>query len=246
MFAALAVVAAFGVLALAWALLFRKEPWPFEALKPRGTHKSAAFPSGDEMGERKRDFARIVRPTTQPGLYIVTPTAAVPAPWTSSNAGPSGDVNKEAAEAVFEEFARWLGREVKDAAEGLADRVVAMVAVSEGFSFAMKHRVPPMFPQTKFVLVIGNKGEVKVVWLAYATDQPKPNLTCTPFIVKLVTCDLNSDKACSEAGAQGVNMDYVVVRTTEKQLEEYILKRQAAALSRAAVESNWGDVLGDV
>lgn len=244
MLAAVAAVVTVGVLALAWVLLFRKEPWPFKALAPRGTHRSAAFPSGEGMEERKRDFARIVKSKT--GLYVVTPTAAVPVPWSSSNEGASGDVSKGKADAVFEEFARWLEREVKDAGDGLADRVVAMVSVSEGFSFAMKHQVPPMFPQTKYVLVIGNQGEVKVLWLAFATGEAKPNLTCTPFIVKLVTCDLNNSKACSEAGTQGVNMEYVVVRTTEKQLEDYIVKRQAAALSRAVVEGNWGDVLGDV
>jgi len=244
MLAALAAVATVAVLALAWALLFRRQPWPFKALKPHGTHRSAVFPSGEGMQERKRDFARIVKSTKNPGLYVVTPTAAIPVPWTSSNEGPSGDVSSN--EAVFEEFARWLEHQVKDAREGLADRVVAMVAVSEGFSFAMKHQVPPIFPQAKYVLVIDNKGEVKVLWLAFATDEAKPNLTCTPFILKLVTCDLNSSTACSEAGTQGVNLDYVVVRTTEKQLDDYILKRQAAALSRAAVESNWADVLGDV
>merc|ERR1712113_1160969 len=105
------------------------------------------------------------------------------------------------------------------------------VAVSEGFSFAMKNRFPPLFPQTKFVMVLGSKGEIRVVWLAFVTDEPKPNISATPHILKLITRDL---RAAEKAADAGVDMDYVVVHTTLKELDDYLQKRQTGAFSRAA------------
>merc|ERR1711879_803060 len=95
--------------------------------------------------------------------------------------------------------------------EGLAERIVAEVAVSEGFNFAMKHQIPPMFPQSKFVLVLNRNGKVRVMWLAFATHEAKPNMTSTPFILKLLTADLNDASVAASATKSGVSVEYAVV-----------------------------------
>jgi len=236
--------AAVGIVLLAAWWVFLRRPWPFRVLRRRGVHRSAALPTGDGLEERKRDFARIVAPSAKPGLFVVTPSVALPRPWSSKAHGAAGDVSKEVADAVFEEFSAWVASVVPGATDNLAERVIALVAVSEGFAFAMQSKFPPMFPQSRFVLVVSSGGEVRVVWMAYATDRPRPNLGSTPFILKLATRDLNGQRAAAEAHSTGVQMDYVVVDTAERDLDRYIEARQSAALSRAALEGNWEDVLG--
>merc|ERR1712232_616038 len=127
-----------GLLGLCWVLFLRTPPWPFKVLKPSGQHMSAPLPDGDALEERKRDFARIVAPSGS-GLYVVTPAIATPTPWRSSTKRDSGDNSKETSDAVFDEFKTWLEHEVKTPTEDIAQRIVALVAVSEGFTFAMKH-----------------------------------------------------------------------------------------------------------
>lgn len=34
------------------------------------------------------------------------------------------------------------------------------------------------------MLVLGYSGQVRVMWLAFITDEPKPNLSATPYILK--------------------------------------------------------------
>jgi len=211
-------------------------------------HQSAPLPSdGSAFEERKRDFARVVSPSAKPGLYVVTAAVGTPVPWTSSVKHDAGDVGKEVADAVFDEFAAWLKKEgTGSLTKGLAQRVVSLVAASEGFLFAMKHQVPPNFPQTKFVVVLGSAGQVRVLWLAFATHEVKPNLTSTPFILKLLSQDVNKQTSEADATKAGIEMEYVVVHAQDTDLDDYVSKKQAGALSRAAVESSWEEVLGSV
>eukprot|EP00929_Paragymnodinium_shiwhaense_P015301 TRINITY_DN123372_c0_g1_i1.p1 TRINITY_DN123372_c0_g1~~TRINITY_DN123372_c0_g1_i1.p1 ORF type:complete len:260 (+),score=79.17 TRINITY_DN123372_c0_g1_i1:95-874(+) len=225
-------------------------PWPFKELKQRGTYKSSVLPtSGSAFAERKRDFARIA--ATKGGLLVLTSASGVAQPYASSGAS-SGDFSEEKADAVFAEFEKWLAAQLAEAASGtkvtadLAARVVGSVAVNDTVAFAMAHKVPPMFPQSKFLLVLSSSGEARVLWLAFATPEPKPNMTSTPYLVKLLSSDLNSEQAAEQATAKGLPLEYAVVHTSCTSLDDYILKQRAAAFSRAAVENNWDDVLGSV
>jgi len=227
------------------AIVLRKPRWPFKQLQRRGSFKSSGLPAdGDALEERKRDFAR-----TKPGLLVVTPTESDPCSW-SSTLSNSGDVNKDKVNAAFFELQAWLDTQLSamrcPSRLQLAQRVVGMVSATEGFRFAMMHKVPPCFPQSKFVLVLGFGGQVRIMWIAFITDEPKPNLTSTPFILKVVSDDLNTEEALKNAEKHGVGMDYVAVPTKATDLEDYLKTKQGAALSRAAVEDCWDDVLGNV
>ena len=37
-----------------------------------------------------------------------------------------------------------------------------------------------------------------MLWIAFVTHEPQPNLTSTPFILKVLSEDLNSEKAAQE------------------------------------------------
>mmetsp|Transcript_18712 Transcript_18712/g.51384 ORF Transcript_18712/g.51384 Transcript_18712/m.51384 type:complete len:255 (-) Transcript_18712:260-1024(-) len=224
--------------------------WPFKKLSKRGTHKSAPLPSGgDTLEERKRDFARIAKPSDRPNLFVVTTSGGAPVPWSSEAVAiADGAITKDVADNVFSDFGMWLDKELAvhyaAAAPGLAERCVAMISATESFSFAMKHQIPPMFPQSKFVLVVTSTAAVRVAWVAFATDAPKPDLAHTPYILSLVTGDLNDTEIAATAEKQGIPMDYGVSYVKDKDLHDYVVKRKAAGFSRAAVDNDWNEILG--
>eukprot|EP00933_Yihiella_yeosuensis_P041734 TRINITY_DN36133_c6_g1_i1.p1 TRINITY_DN36133_c6_g1~~TRINITY_DN36133_c6_g1_i1.p1 ORF type:complete len:184 (+),score=28.80 TRINITY_DN36133_c6_g1_i1:82-552(+) len=76
----------------------------------------------------------------------------------------------------------------------MVDRVVQAISVSPGFDFAMRHAVPPMIMQAKFLLIVSKSGQVRVLWAAFVTDKVVPGLTAGPFVVKLVSEDLKAER----------------------------------------------------
>lgn len=241
-------VATVGLVAAVYFLYGRKPRWPFEKLQRRGTHQSSPIPmSGSALGERKRDFARTAgQNAKKPSLFAVTPTRSSLTPWSHTVQG-DGSMSVEFVDSVFDEFERWLEQELgqHEATTGLAARCVSFISATEGFTFAMTNRVPPQFPQSKFVVVLTSTGEVRVAWVAMVNDRPVPNLEETPWIVKLVTGNLNSQAVAEAAESGGVSMQYAVASARDRDLGDYVLKRQAAGFSRAAVENSWDDILSD-
>merc|ERR1711924_150049 len=75
-------------------------------------------------------------------------------------------------------------------------RVQNFLSATPGFDFAMKHKVPPMFPQSIYLVQLDRA--VRVGWYAYVVDQPKPGLTCSSVAVALVTEDLHANKTYTE------------------------------------------------
>merc|ERR1712061_25505 len=102
------------------------------------------------------------------------------------------------------------------------------VCASECFDFAMKHRVPPQFPQSRFALVLSSKGEARVLTLAFATPKAEANVRSTPFMLKLLTADLNSTAVVS---GQGVPLEYNVVRTKYTDVDAFFKERQTQSVS---------------
>jgi len=178
---------------------------------------------------------------------VVTPCHATLEPWISQSASNDGRISKEIADSVFDEFAAWLRSEIQCASEpdqtSLAKRCVAIIAATEGFNFALSHDFPPMFPQSRFVLVVSCSLQVRVAWVAFATDEARPDLESTPFLLRLLTADLNSTAAAADAAESGVEMEYAVATTSIEDIDRYIRERETASLSRAAVEDFWDDFM---
>lgn len=239
------LVGALAAVAVLWFLFGRngKPSYPFK-MPARGKHRSSPLPTGADLDERKRDFARIV--SQKGGLVVVTSGSNKLDSW-ESRAKLRGDCGKEKVDEIFSEFGRWLPNMVpgdaKIGAERLADRVVANVAVSEGFSFAMKSGFPPMFPQSKYVLMIEKTGEVRVLWVAFCTASASPNLTSTPWILKLLTDDLNGEEVVKRGKVDGIEMKYAVQRAPCSSLDTFLTTEMIHVLSGATIDGNWNDLL---
>merc|ERR1712187_202033 len=196
-----------------------------------------------DLDERKRDFGRTCAAA---GFYVVTPTESTPVDWSSSTKS-TGSMDKETAEAISSEFQKWLEGAVQTTTkasieDGLLERCVANVAVSNGIDFSIQNKFPMMMKQPAFVLVVSAIGEVRVVWLSFITDEAtmksNPSMEAGPYMVKMLTANLNS----STATLQGGPCQYVATETKEKSMQRYV-EKQAAAFSRAAGENNWEDLL---
>eukprot|EP00746_Dinoflagellata_sp_MGD_P124139 gnl/MRDRNA2_/MRDRNA2_58723_c0_seq1.p1 gnl/MRDRNA2_/MRDRNA2_58723_c0~~gnl/MRDRNA2_/MRDRNA2_58723_c0_seq1.p1 ORF type:complete len:258 (+),score=57.53 gnl/MRDRNA2_/MRDRNA2_58723_c0_seq1:73-846(+) len=233
----LAVVAIFGYLLL-------PAKWPFKQLQRRGTYQTHGLPTDGNvtLKERKRDFARFTTPSTQPGVFVVTASASTPQAWFRQTKDGDAGLDDEVAETVFSELDSWLRNAVPAPVEGLAERCVALLAVSNGIDFAMKHQIPLMMNQPKFVLMVSSKGEVRIAWFTFIVDEVKPNISAGPYMVKMITEDLNTTKVQAAASKQGVSCEYVAGATSKQDMGAYV-KEQAAAFSRAVVENEYKDLL---
>merc|ERR1712039_24631 len=118
-------------------------------------------------------------------------------------------MDKETAEAISLDLQKWLEGVVKTTKkqsieEGLVERCVANVAVSNGIDFAMQNQFPMMMKQPAFVLVVSATGEVRVVWHSFITDEAtlksNPSMKAGPYLVKMLTGDLNSSSATLQGG----------------------------------------------
>lgn len=229
----LAIVALFGYLLL-------PPKWPFKSLQRRGTYQTQGLPSDDKLKERKRDFARFTSPGGQPGFFVVTASESTPKAWFRETKGDASD--EKTSDGAFSELDSWLRSSVKEPTDGLAERCVALLAVSNGIDFAMKYGIPLMMNQPKFILMVNAKGEVCIAWFTFIVDEVKPNINAGPYMVKMVTEDLNSQKVQAAACKQGVSCEYVAGPTNKPDMAAYI-QSQAAAFSRAVVENDCKDIL---
>jgi len=227
-------LALFGGAAILGLLLYfligRSKPWPVEFLKKSGDTKSSKL---EDNEERRRDFTRIV---ASKGLLVVTANQSSPEAYPKS--GSEGDV-------LVDEFSAWLRKQLDGhkVTDGLAERIVGCVNATIGFEFAMANRVPPMFPDAKYVLVIGSKGDVRVLWIAFAGSEGKPGAK-QDYVLKVVTADLNSESVAKAALVDGVALKYAVEsRRSTKDVTSFAKEHMVEALSRAAVEGNWDDAL---
>jgi len=193
--------------------------FPFkDPLKPQGVYRTDPLLSEGQKGEkefveRKSDLKRMVQPNVEGGLLYVTAESGGPMPWR-----PATDETD--ANAIFQDFSQWLAKEVGEVPggdRGLAQRVMACLSAGELTQFAIRMNFPPQVLQSHVVLVVTKDGEVRVMLVAFITHQAKPGLDSTPFILKLMTRNLNSVHEASDF-SRGIVMDYRVVHATEKKI----------------------------
>lgn len=213
--------------------------WPFKVLERSGKFITGAIPtSGRGFDGRKRDFCRMA--TGGRNIIFCTPNDT-PQVWRSS-VKPGGAFTQETIDTVFEELEKFLEYEVRTSAQaqitpGLAERVVGLLAVGEPYFWTRKFKVPNMFLQPKYIVVVSSTGEVRVAWYAFITDKIKPNMTSGPFWVKFISKDLN------EKGAQHFQTTklFYSVRNNKETDMLQVVESHYSAISKAAVENNWND-----
>ena len=64
----------------------------------------------------------------------------------------------------------------------------------------MRNNIPPMFMQPRFLIIFNESTKMyQVLWAAFITDDPQPNMTVGPFFVTLCSdpVDIRSKDAAT-------------------------------------------------
>lgn len=218
----------------------RRSKWPFKVLERNGKFITGAIPtSGKGFDGRKRDFTRMA--TGGRNIVFCTPHDS-PQVWQSS-VKPGGQFTQETIDEVFNELKQWLDHEVRvngncEINPGLAERVVGLLAVGEPYFWTRKFKIPNVFLQPKYIVIVSCTGEVRVAWYAFITDKIRPNMLSGPYAVKFISKDLN------EKGSQffATTKLYYSVRPSTSTDMLQVIEDHYPAMSRAAVENNWNDL----
>lgn len=225
---------------------------PFEdnvlgVLPRRGRWCTAPLPGlGTGLRERKRDFARLVAPGGPCSFLVVAPGASPPTHWAreSSDAVASTDVTAEAGEAAAADLAAWLCGAMRETGSEvhphLVDRCIALLSAGEGVSFAITYALTPVLLQPHFVLFVNPRGEVRIGWFVYVTNEARPDTRNGGCLVRLLTEDLNSGETAKDGA--GVVLHFAASATDEPSMAQ-IVARNTGALRRAVDEGAWDLVL---
>eukprot|EP00467_Chlorarachnion_reptans_P015271 CAMPEP_0114516088 /NCGR_PEP_ID=MMETSP0109-20121206/17131_1 /TAXON_ID=29199 /ORGANISM="Chlorarachnion reptans, Strain CCCM449" /LENGTH=173 /DNA_ID=CAMNT_0001696433 /DNA_START=153 /DNA_END=674 /DNA_ORIENTATION=- len=164
-------------------------------------------------------------------LLAATALAPLPEVWKYPGFG-SKDAYKETAREMHGHLDRWLKEEMKaiDArpTAGLADRVVDLLSVTPAVNFAIEHKIPLQILQAKYMVVVSNKAQVRVLWFAFITNKVKAGLKSGPFVLKLLSSDLN-------VSPSNPTLIYTARRTTETQIGAITAK----ATNTAIIKDEW-------
>mmetsp|Transcript_51146 Transcript_51146/g.121554 ORF Transcript_51146/g.121554 Transcript_51146/m.121554 type:complete len:253 (+) Transcript_51146:88-846(+) len=202
------------------AVYMRRKPLPGKLLE-KGTFEHEDPTREEDIEERKRDFSRIA--ATQRDLWIFSPTQ-LEAQVTLPTPPSGGDVvAEEAVERAVSKLKEWLESNLKGVEDtsALMGRVLATLSVTPGFDFVMRHKVPPMIMQGKYILMVSRKGQVRLAWYAFVTDSPKPNAVAGPFIVKMVSEDL----ASAERSKRSYTQYHYTARSTSSEDMNKVVSR---------------------
>lgn len=190
------VVATTVALLVLRGLFCRKRKLPGK-LRPRDTFEHEDPVKADDIEERKRDFSRIV--ATRQDIWILTAVNRKPGVSLLLDLPANAEHN-----LAYTKFKFWLQGELGNIPGAVdlgltsrwpvLDRSINFISVSPGFEFMMRHQIPPMTFQAKYLLMISKTGQVRCAWYAFITDKPKPGSTSGPFVAKLVSEDLNADR----------------------------------------------------
>lgn len=153
---------------------------------------------------RRRDFCRIVQ--ARRDLWLLSETSRSLGALIPVDVADDFDGSDEAVATVYAEYKEWLQNTLKQIPGGtwesgnrglgwpVIDRVVHTVCVSPEYEFLRTYKVEPWAKQSKWVMMISKKGAVRIAWYAFITDKVKPGMQSGPFVVRMVTEDLNTDK----------------------------------------------------
>eukprot|EP00428_Durinskia_dybowskii_P022017 CAMPEP_0170201994 /NCGR_PEP_ID=MMETSP0116_2-20130129/465_1 /TAXON_ID=400756 /ORGANISM="Durinskia baltica, Strain CSIRO CS-38" /LENGTH=263 /DNA_ID=CAMNT_0010452233 /DNA_START=9 /DNA_END=800 /DNA_ORIENTATION=+ len=209
------------------AKALRRRPLPGR-LKPRGSFVHEDPANRDAREERRRDFARIVN--TRRDIWVLTPCARSPAVL-PIELGGDGSVNQDLGNLAHSQLKFWLQGELgripgavdlnSTSQWAVVDRLVNFISVAPVFDFLMQQRVQPMTMQAKYLLMVSKSGQVRAAWYAFATDKVTPGATYGPFVLKLVSEDLNGG---GRADRSYSDFKYTAKQTSERDMERLIAK----------------------
>jgi len=130
----------------------------------------------------------------------------------------------------------------------LSKRVAEFLSVTPAISFVLAHGVPPQILQAKYLLVVGKSGDVRVLWHGFISDKVMPGAVAGPFLLRLLSPDLNSGSApkgdeqktgagCGESGPTAT-ITYSVHRSVETRMGT-VLAEAADGIRTSIDTGNW-------
>eukprot|EP00928_Gymnodinium_smaydae_P050779 TRINITY_DN34341_c0_g1_i1.p1 TRINITY_DN34341_c0_g1~~TRINITY_DN34341_c0_g1_i1.p1 ORF type:complete len:264 (-),score=54.18 TRINITY_DN34341_c0_g1_i1:2-793(-) len=238
-----AIAAAVATCVVVVGLLCRRRKLPGR-LRPRGTFEHEDPAAAEAVAERKRDFARIA--ATRRDIWVFTDGARLPGAVLPMEPPSRGqDDQGIGPEAAYERLKFWLQGELGKIPGAIdlgltsrwpvLDRVVSFISVSPGFDFIMRHQVLPMTYQCKYLLMISKSGQVRAAWYAFVSDRATPGATSGPFVVKLVSENLN---AARDDGRTYTCSRFSARPTAEKDMEK-IVAAHAPLIARGIARDDW-------
>mmetsp|Transcript_15673 Transcript_15673/g.31838 ORF Transcript_15673/g.31838 Transcript_15673/m.31838 type:complete len:252 (-) Transcript_15673:276-1031(-) len=239
------VVVALFIVAATTYFIFRKyyrgrshsddsdDTWPFPKLQDHGIFP---YPQGEQsaLDERKSDFCRIA--WTMTDLLVATPEAPIPEVWKYPGFGKKKEsAHREEAEHMFQNLDKWVRDEIKqvdgETSKGLAARMVELLSVSPAITFAMEHNIPLQILQAKYMVTVSRSAQVRILWYAFITDEVKAGAKSGPYVLKLLSHDLNQAEADS-------SLLYTARRTRETQMCA-ITAKATEAIRNAILKDEW-------
>lgn len=230
-----------GVFLIWW--LTRKRALPGK-LFARGYFETEDPANLDAIKERERDFFRIAG--TKRDLWIFTDSSRKPGTVLPVDGAAGGSSGADAEiKPCLQRFKFWLQGELGKIPGAIDlgmtskwpvfDRLVYLTSVTPGFEFVMRHQVPPMLLQSKYVVMISKSGQVRLAWYAFMTDKPQPGSTAGPFVGKIVSEDLNAER---ERDRSHTVFRYTVTPTREKDMDKFIAG-QTSLIMKGIDEDVW-------
>lgn len=238
-FVAPLLAVAFGLVVV--AICTRKKPPPGK-LQVNGEFNLEDPANAEAILERQRDFLRIA--STKRDIWIFSETDTKPGivlPIDTSAA--AGDNSSDAVQPAVQKLKFFLQERLGKIPGAIdlgltsqwpvVDRVAWLISVTPGFDFAMRHQVQPMLLQPKYLLLISKTGQVRVAWYAFATDKPVPGATAGPFVLKLVSEDLNAERERT-----WTTFKYTARATRVQDMEAFIAQ-QAPLIMKGINSDKW-------
>lgn len=227
-----------GLPVVLWYIFIRK-PWP-GTLGRQGEFECEDPCDEADIASRKRDFCRIV--AGKRDLWVFTPNDKEA--HNKLPIEPLEDDIHEGAEQCYEDFKEWLKGELRQIPGAtwesgrslgwaVVDRVVSLVSVSPEFQFLQRFKIQPRVMQPKWLLMISKTGQVRVAWYAFVSDSVAVGKRYGPFVIKLVSEDLNADRIDSWC-----TFRYTCLRTSKTSMID-IIASQKARIIEAIQEDQW-------
>lgn len=166
------------------------------------------------MDERKRDFLRCAR--AKVGIMVCVDGDVNPL-FLEDIKEKDNDLAFDAAWKILNE---WL---VKQKIKVEKSTLVPLLSVTPGFEFLMKQGIPPTTRQDRYIVIAG-PNQLRVLWVCFATDTPKPNEIAGPYVINLLSENLLEKDSNSEK----TRYIYSIQSNKEKDIVNVLSKKQTA------------------
>eukprot|EP00928_Gymnodinium_smaydae_P079172 TRINITY_DN6316_c0_g2_i2.p1 TRINITY_DN6316_c0_g2~~TRINITY_DN6316_c0_g2_i2.p1 ORF type:complete len:263 (-),score=39.28 TRINITY_DN6316_c0_g2_i2:58-846(-) len=214
-------------------------------LESFGLFESEDPANDDAVAERGRDFTRIV--SAKNNIWLFSDLNRDAGKSLPLNVATGGDNTEEIVKPcvaklrsfLHDEFFRIPGAANFDL-DKLVQRVVALTSVAPGFDLVMRHQVPPMMKQPKYLLLISKTGQVRVAWYAFVSEKPMPGVESGAFVIKMVSEDLNTER---DPKSRTYSVLYYTAKSNREQDMDNVVRKHVPQILKGIDKDDWSAYL---